>query len=128
MSLSTGSKWTGGAGFSQEIQWLKHRHETDPDIELVNLGWGFGYAQVNLYLHAQLAPGIRLQLTTYLFSRHHQETCAKDGYVQMDQAPLDLGPLNALWERFITVKVGHMEINYGDAHFHIKLLYLYTQT
>ena len=106
-----------GAGFTQEFQSMKHRHDTQPDIELAHLGWGFGYAQANLYLHAQLAPGIRLQLTTYLSTRHHEDTWVKDGYVQMDQSPIDLGPMNMLWERFITVKVGHMEINYGDAHF-----------
>jgi hypothetical protein len=106
-----------GAAFTQELQFMKHRHETDPDIELANLGWGFGYAQANLYLHAQLAPGIRLQLTTYLSTRHHEDTWVKDGYIQLDESPIDLGPLNMLWQRFLTLKVGHMEINYGDAHF-----------
>jgi hypothetical protein len=67
-------------------------------------------------LHAQLAPGIRVQLTSYLSSRHHNESWVKDGYIQIDQSPIDLAPLKMLFE-IATVRVGHMEINYGDAHF-----------
>jgi len=106
-----------GGAFTQNFQSMKHSHETEPPSELARIGWGFPRASANLYLHAQMAPGIRMQLSVYLSSRHHQETWVKDGYVQMDQSPVDLGPFNALWERFVTVKVGHMEINYGDAHF-----------
>jgi hypothetical protein len=40
----------------------------------------------------------------------------KDGYVQIDQSPIDFAPLKALME-IVTVRLGHMEINYGDAHF-----------
>ena len=40
----------------------------------------------------------------------------KDGYIQMDQSPIDFAPLKMLFE-IATVRVGHMEINYGDAHF-----------
>jgi hypothetical protein len=40
----------------------------------------------------------------------------KDGYIQIDQSPIDLLPLKMLFE-IATVRVGHMEINYGDAHF-----------
>jgi hypothetical protein len=36
--------------------------------------------------------------------------------VQIDQSPIDFAPLKALME-IVTVRVGHMEINYGDAHF-----------
>ncbi len=113
----TGFKVDWGAAFTQEFQSLKHRNETEPSIQLARIGWGFGRASANLYMHAQLAPGIRMQLTTYLSSRHHTETWVKDGYVQMDESPLELGPINALWKRFGTVRVGHMEVNYGDAHF-----------
>ena len=113
----TGFRVNWGAGFTQEFQSLKHRNDTEPPIELARIGWGFGRAFANLNLHAQLAPGVRLQLTSYLSSRHHEDTWVKDGYVQIDQLPLTLGMLTALWDRFVTLKVGHMEINYGDAHF-----------
>jgi hypothetical protein len=106
-----------GAGFVQGFQDLKHSNNAEPPIELAHMGPGANRAGANLYLNAQLADGIRLQLTSYLSSRHHEETWVKDGYVQMDKSPINLGPFNALWDRFLTVKVGHMEINYGDAHF-----------
>lgn len=64
----TGFRVNWGAGFTQEFQSLKHRNDTEPPIELARIGWGFGRAFANLYLHAQLAPGVRLQLTSYLSS------------------------------------------------------------
>src|SRR5215212_3703369 len=82
----------------------------------MKIGNGFNNASANLYLNAQLAPGIRVALTSYLSSRHHNETWVKDGYLQMDQSPIDFVPLKALME-IVTVRVGHFEINYGDAHF-----------
>jgi hypothetical protein len=57
-----------------------------------------------------------VQLTSYLSSRHHNETWVKDGFIQIDQSPIDFVPLKMLFE-IATVRVGHMEINYGDAHF-----------
>lgn len=107
--------WSGG--FTQEVQFLKHSNDPTPPAALEHIGWGFGRASANAYMHAQLADGIRMQLSVYLSSRHHTETWVKDGYVQMDKSPIDLGPFNVLWERFVTLKVGHMEVNYGDAHF-----------
>ena len=57
-----------------------------------------------------------MQLTTYLSSRHHNETWVKDGYMLIDKSPIPLPPLKKLM-KYVTVKVGHFEINYGDAHF-----------
>ena len=119
-----GFKLDWGAAFSQSLQSLKHSNTAAPRIvsgvnanQLAVMGPGFNLAGANLYLNAQLASGVRLQLTTYLSSRHHNEAWVKDGYVQMDELPINLGPFNALWARFVTVKVGHMEVNFGDAHF-----------
>jgi hypothetical protein len=55
-------------------------------------------------------------MTSYLSARHHNETWVKDGYIQIDQSPIDFAPLKAIME-IVTVRVGDMEINYGDAHF-----------
>jgi hypothetical protein len=82
----------------------------------MDIGAGFNNATANLDLNAQLAPGIRVALTSYLSARHHNETWVKDGYIQMDQSPIDWVPLKAIMS-IATIKVGHMEINYGDAHF-----------
>jgi hypothetical protein len=80
------------------------------------IGFGFNNSTANFGLHAQLAPGIRVALTSYLSSRHHNETWVKDGYIQIDESPIDFIPLKAIMQ-IATIRVGHMEINYGDAHF-----------
>src|SRR5687767_10527107 len=112
-----------GAAFTSQVQNLKHKNAATPNLvngvnanQLQNIGFGFNNSTANAALHAQLAPGIRVQLTSYLSSRHHNETWVKDGYIQIDQSPIDLAPLKMLFE-IATVRIGHMEINYGDAHF-----------
>jgi hypothetical protein len=112
-----------GGAFTQQFQGLGHRNAAQARVvngvnanQLIALGHGFNNAVANLYLNAQLARGIRVALTSYLSARHHQEAWVKDGYLQVDASPLDYAPLNALM-RYVTVKAGHFEINYGDAHF-----------
>lgn len=119
----TGFKIDFGAAFASQVQNLEHSTRALPNVvngvnanQLADIGFGFNNSTANLYLHAQLAPGIRVQLTSYLSSRHHNETWVKDGYIQMDKSPIDWTPLNMVFE-ITTLKVGHMEINYGDAHF-----------
>jgi hypothetical protein len=123
-----GAEYTGfrvdfNAAFTSQVQNLSHRNTAAPTVvngvnanQLANIGFGFNNSTANLALNAQLMPGVRVALTSYLSSRHHNETWVKDGYIQVDQAPVDLLPLKMLFE-IATVRVGHMEINYGDAHF-----------
>jgi hypothetical protein len=40
----------------------------------------------------------------------------KDGYLLVDASPIDVPALNTLME-YVTLRLGHFEINYGDAHF-----------
>jgi hypothetical protein len=119
----TGFKLDFGAAFTSQVQNLSHDNTAAPSLvngvnanQLQRIGFGFNNSTANAVLHAQLAPGIRVQLTSYLSARHHNETWVKDGYIQIDQSPIDLAPLKMLFE-IATVRVGHMEINYGDAHF-----------
>jgi hypothetical protein len=119
----TGFKLDFNAAFTSQLQDLTHRNTAGPNVvngvdanQLQTIGFGFNTSTANLSLNAQLAPGIRVALTSYLSSRHHNETWVKDGYIQIDQSPIDLAPLKMLFE-IATVRVGHMEINYGDAHF-----------
>ncbi len=112
-----------GAAFAQQFQSLSHSNAAAPKMvdgvdqnALKDIGAGFDNAAANLYLNAQLAPGIRVALTTYLSSRHHSEAWVKDGYLLIDQSPIDWLPLQFLMA-FTTVKAGHFEIDYGDAHF-----------
>ena len=118
-----GFKLDFGAAFTSQLQNLSHRSRSLPNVvngvdlnKLQTIGFGFNNSTANAVLHAQLAPGVRVQLTSYLSARHHNETWVKDGYIQIDQSPIDLAPLKMLFE-IATVRIGHMEINYGDAHF-----------
>jgi hypothetical protein len=119
----TGFKLDFNAAFTSQVQNLEHETTAIPVMnngvnanQLANIGFGFNNSAANLSLNAQLAPGVRVTLTSYLSSRHHNETWVKDGYIQIDQSPIDWAPAKMLFE-IMTLRVGHMEINYGDAHF-----------
>jgi hypothetical protein len=119
----TGFKLDFNAAFATQMQDLEHSNTATPVVvdgvnrnELVGIGRGFNNSTANLTLNGQLAEGIRVQTTVYLSSRHHTEAWVKDGYLLVDKSPLDIKPLNALF-KYVTLKAGHMEINYGDAHF-----------
>ncbi len=118
-----GFKLAWGAAFTQQFQGLDHRNTASPKLvnnvdvnKLMRIGHGFNNAGANLYLNAQLAPGIRVALTSYLSSRHHNETWVKDGYLLIDESPLRLAPLQTIM-KYVTVRAGHFEVNYGDEHF-----------
>ena len=119
----TGFKLSWGAGFTQQFQGVDHSNTATAKVvnnvnanQLVRIGHGFNNAQANLYLNAQLAKGIRVSLTQYLSTRHHNETWAKDGYFLIDDSPIDNELLSNIM-KYVTLRVGHFEINYGDAHF-----------
>lgn len=102
-----------GAGFTQSFQGLKHKNTSGG---LYKITPGFNTANANLFMDVQLADGIRLNLTSYLSSRHHNETWVKGGYIQFDKLPFK----GQIWDDIMsvtTIKIGHMEINYGDQHF-----------
>jgi hypothetical protein len=80
-----------GAGFTQQYQDLKHENPTALNNQTTNrlypLQSGFMTAQANLFMDVQLADGIRLNVTSYMSSRHHNETWVKGGYIQFDKLP-----------------------------------------
>ncbi len=41
----------------------------------------------NLDMNIQLAQGIRVNLVTYLSTRHHNDTWVKGGYLPVDASP-----------------------------------------
>ncbi|MFL5485261.1 MAG: hypothetical protein ACJ793_06460, partial [Gemmatimonadaceae bacterium] len=113
--------------FTQQFQGLDHSNTAAPRPvttngvttdanQLVRVGHGPNNATANLYLNGQLARGIRVAMTTYSSARHHQETWVKDGYLLVDASPIDWKPLNDIM-KYVTIRAGHFEINYGDAHF-----------
>jgi hypothetical protein len=120
----TGFQLDWGAAFTQQFQSLDHTNTAVPNVndagvnlnQLNTIGSGFNNATANLYLNAQVAPGIRVALSTYLSSRHHPETWVKDGYLLVDASPIDVPVLHTIMD-YVTLRLGHFEINYGDAHF-----------
>ncbi len=105
-------KW--GAAFTQQYQNLSHSSD---GADLTEIGGGFNLATANLDLDAILAEGIGLHVRTYLSSRHHPEAWVKGGYLQVNQLPMfDSEGLNQLME-VVSIRAGHFEVNYGDAHF-----------
>jgi hypothetical protein len=124
-----GFKLQWGAAFTQQFQGLDHSNSAAPKLvtsgtppvttdanKLIRIGHGPNNANANIYLNAQLARGIRVALTTYSSARHHQETWVKDGYLLVDASPIEWQPLQDIM-KYVTIRAGHFEINYGDAHF-----------
>ena len=110
-----GLKVKFGAGFTQSFQTLSHSNSGAVPL-YPRLAPGFAVAQANLMMDVQLADGIKLNLETYLSSRHHNESWVKGGYIQFDKLPFK----GEIWDnlmQYTTIKLGHMEINYGDQHF-----------
>jgi hypothetical protein len=119
----TGFALSFGGAFNQEFQGLAHQNTAAPVLvsgvnanQLITIGHGFNNAVANLNVNAQIAPGIRIAMTSYLSARHHQESWVKDGYLLVDASPIDNALLNDIM-KYTTLRVGHFEINYGDAHF-----------
>ena len=68
-----------GAAFTSQVQNLSHSNTAAPNVvagvnanQLADIGFGFNNPTANLYLNAQLAPGIRVAMTSYLSARHHK--------------------------------------------------------
>lgn len=84
---------------------------------LESLTPGFDLAMANLNIDAQLADGIRVNLTTYLASRHHEDTWVKGGYIQFDKLLfLHSGVVDNIMKH-LTIKVGQFDVDYGDQVF-----------
>jgi len=102
-----------GADFAMQFQALSHH----ADSALIPLGNGLNLPTANFTLGADLAPGVYVNLTTYLSSRHHVEAWVKGGYLIVDEMTFFNSPLVDKVMDKLTIKAGVMELNYGDAHF-----------
>lgn len=102
-----------GADFAMQYQVLNHY----ADSTLIPLGTGFNLPTANLIVESLLAPGIKVNLTTYLSSRHHNDTWVKGGYLIIDELPFLKSEGVSKLMNYLTIKVGDMDVNYGDAHF-----------
>ena len=102
-----------GADFAIQYQALSNT----ADSTLVPLGSNLNLPTANFDLDADLARGIRVHLRTYLSSKHHNDTWVKGGYLIMDQLPFLHSSAVDNIMNYLTLKVGVMELNYGDEHF-----------
>ena len=125
-----GLKVRWGAGFTQQFQNLKDENPgalkndvgsfsggvSTAGNKLKVITAGFQTAQANLVMDVQLADGIRLNVTSYLSSKHHNETWVKGGYIQFDKLPFK-GQFWGDLMKITTIKIGHFEVDYGDEHY-----------
>lgn len=103
----------GGASTIQ-FQAIDHENSGEP---LKEIGSNFNLATANLDLDVVLYDGVRMHLRTYLSSRHHPEPYVKGGYIQIDKLEFISEGFMENFMKYATLKIGHMENNYGDAHF-----------
>lgn len=115
-----------GGNFEQSYQALRDYNTALPMTEtgytgnvnsLIPLTDGFDLAMANLNIDAQLADGIRVNLTVYLASRHHEDTWVKGGYVQFDKLLFLHSAIVDDLMKSITIKIGQFDVDYGDQHF-----------
>lgn len=104
-------------GGASALQFQAIDHENSGGVPLTVIGNNFNLATANLDLDVALADGVRMHLRTYLSSRHHTETYVKGGYLQIDNFNFISDGFLEETMKYVTVKFGHMQNNYGDAHF-----------
>ena len=122
----TGLKVKVGGNFEMEFQGLRNFNTATPMTEpgftgnvnsLEKLTNGFDLPMANLNVDAQLADGIRMNLTIYLATRHHEDTWVKGGYIQFDKLLfLHSDVINNIMKS-VTIKIGQNDIDYGDQHY-----------
>ena len=115
-STFTDVKVRVGGASTLQYQALDHENATGAEA-LIPIGNNFNLATANLDLDVALAKGVRMHLRTYLSSRHHPEPYVKGGYFQIDNLDFIKEGLLAETMKYVTINIGHMENNYGDAHF-----------
>lgn len=122
----TGLKVRVGGNFEMEFQGLRNFNTATPLTKtgytgnvnsLEKLTNGFALPMANLNVDAQLDDGIRMNLTLYLATRHHEDTWVKGGYVQFDKLLFLKSDLINQIMKNVTIKVGQFDVDYGDQHF-----------
>ncbi len=115
-----------GGSFEQTFQMLRDQNTAEPLLlppykgnvnSLIPLSNGFNLAMANLSIDAQLSDGIRVNLTVYLSSRHHEDTWVKGGYIQFDKLLFLHSDAVDNIMKSVTIKIGQFDVDYGDQHF-----------
>ncbi|GAB4163263.1 MAG: hypothetical protein Tsb0033_23380 [Winogradskyella sp.] len=116
-SVSTFDNVKVRIGGQSSLQFQALSHENSGAVELKEIGNNFNLATANLDIDVALFDGVRMHLRTYLSSRHHPEPYVKGGYIQVDRLDFVEEGFLSEFMKYATLKIGHMENNYGDAHF-----------
>lgn len=115
-----------GGNFELTFQGLRDKNTATPLTKtgyngnvnsLIPLIDGFNLPMANLNFDVQLADGIRLNLTSYLSTRHHEDTWVKGGYIQFDKFTFLHSQFVDDLMKNITVRIGQSDVDYGDQHF-----------
>lgn len=101
-----------GADFAIQLQAINH----EASIELLDLKNNFNLPTANLSINAELAPGISIHINNFMSSRHHNDAWVEGGYMIIDNLPF-LPAADGIM-KFVTIKAGVFNPNYGDAHFY----------
>jgi len=104
-------------GGASALQFQSLSHSNSGVVALKEIGGNFNLATANLDMDVVLGKGLRMHLRTYLSSRHHPEPYVKGGYIQIDNLDFIKEGFMENFMKYATLKIGHMENNYGDAHF-----------
>ena len=108
-----------GANFEMTYQSLADKNTAIPMTQspyignvnsLESLTPGFVLPMANLNVDVQLEDGIRVSLTAYLASRHHEETWVKGGYIQFDKLLFLHSALVDNLMKSFTIKVGQFDV------------------
>ncbi len=104
--------------FAMQYQALDHSNSPDtfPANRLNNIVPGFNNAVGNFGATIKLYDGISSYIDLYLSSEHHTEMYMREGYIIIDKLTM----FNSEWlnnlMKYVSIKAGQMEINYGDWH------------
>jgi hypothetical protein len=123
-----GLKVQVGGGFALSFQSLRASNTATPVIKTVGSATGnvtsltplidgFNLPMANLNFDVQLADGVRLNLTSYLSARHHEETWVKGGYLQIDKMPFFHSQFVDNIMKSVTLIIGQYDVDYGDQHY-----------
>jgi hypothetical protein len=102
--------------FALQFQALNHSNEPDtfPDNQLNDIVPGFNNATGNLGFTVQLYDGISSFIDIYLSSEHHADMWMREGFIEIDKLKMFNSITIDNIMRYLTIKAGQMEINYGD--------------
>lgn len=104
-----------GGAYAIQLQNIDHSLASSSTDTLLDLKNNFNLPTANLSLTVDLAPGIQLFVNNYMSSRHHEDAWVEGGYLTIDYMPFLPSTENLM--KYLTIRAGVMNPNYGDAHF-----------